>query len=169
MPRVIIYPRARPEPTTSAEQRQLYGARGDEEVAAAASLVADDYASRLLKYIPAEALAFVVFGTSFSSERRGQVAAVAIVAAVGQLLWLRRSAQSLPAADRPTWRYYLLSLIAYVAWVVGTSPKVRSLVGLHQTTAAIILGSVAYLLPSIDPATHSRLDPKPPEPPRVRR
>lgn len=169
MPRVILYDRPALRDAEQRDGSPRYagggkGAPGAEEVRAG-----DDYVQRLVKYIPAEAIGFVIFGTSFPNEKDGHVVAVVVVAAVGQLLWLFRRGQQVPQADRPTARFYVLALIAFAAWALGTSPPVSELVGLDRTTAALILCSVAYLLPWIDPQTHAWLDPKPPEPERLRR
>jgi hypothetical protein len=129
----------------------------------------DGYLERVAKYIPAEALGFVILGTSYPGIEALELATVVAVGAVGQMLWLYRKGDGLAELDKPTPRYYVLSLIAYGAWVLGTCPSVAALVGVDGSLAAIVLTSVAYLLPWIDPKTHAWLDPPPPERPLLRR
>ena len=82
------------------------GAAGPDAVA---TRPGDDFASKLVKYIPAEALAFVALISSFSGITEAQVVTIIAVGFVGQMLWLRRQGAKLPPADHPTWRQYILS------------------------------------------------------------
>lgn len=166
MPRTIIYDR--PRSSLPPQARPTYGERvaGTEQDGDVRP--GDPYLTRLAKYIPAETLAFMVFSTSFSQETRGQTIAVVLIGAVGQLLWLYNRGQAISdPEDRPTWRYYMFSLIAYSAWIIGTCPQVSHYAGIPRTTAAIILGGVAYLLPLADPETHAWIDHR--EPPLITR
>jgi hypothetical protein len=117
-----------------------------------------------MKYIPAEALALVALISSIEGIRDGQVVAVVIVGGVGQLLWLMRQGKKIAPVDRPSLRQYGFALIAYLAWVLGTSPTVCDVLGVDRTTGTIAMASTAYLLPLIDDSAHDWLDPKPQEP-----
>jgi hypothetical protein len=166
VPRTIVYDR--PIRIAEAEQtlRREFGDAGPIGATrpdAVATRPGDDFASKLVKYIPAEALAFVALISSFSDITEPQVITIVAVGLAGQMLWLRRQGAKLPPADRPTWRQYILSAIAYAAWVLGTSPAVSAVFGVDRTTATITMASVAYLLPLIDDPTHEWLDPKPAE------
>ena len=107
---------------------------------------------------------FVALISSMEGIADEQVIAVVVIAGIGQLLWLSHSAAKLPIADRPTVRQYSLAVVAYAAWVLGTSPEVAQILGIDRTTATIAMASVAYLLPLVDPKTHAWLDPDPEEP-----
>lgn len=170
MARTIVYDRPRQPDEREASVPAVYAQRGDATTSEDEdTLRGDTYAERLLKYIPAETIAFVVFGSSFSDITDAQLVAVLIIAAVGQLGWIYREGQKLRPVDRPAPRQYVFAFIAFCAWTLGTASGVREMLGVDDTTAAIVLGGAAYLLPMVDPAAHEKWDPKAPEQPRVRR
>ncbi len=167
MPRTIVYDR----PISVAEGQEaphraysesLVGRAGEGEDVV--TRPGDDFSSKLIKYMPAEALALVALISSIEGIKDGQVLAVVIVGGLGQLLWLRQQGAKLDPADRPTARQFGFALVAYCAWVLGTSPTVCAVLGIDRTTGTIAMASVAYLLPLIDDSAHAWLDPKPPEP-----
>jgi hypothetical protein len=114
--------------------------------------------------IPGEALALIALITAGSGMGDGQVIALVTVGAVGQMLWLQQRGAQLDGPDRPTARFFVFALIAYLAWVLVTCPADRELAGVDETTAAIVMASVAYLLPLVDPIAHERLDSSEEEP-----
>jgi hypothetical protein len=167
VPRTIIYDRPIHANEATGAPAEVYSGgvgrrpRDDERIVARPG---DDFASKLMKYIPAEALALVALISSIRGIADAQVLAVVIVGGVGQMLWLMRQGKKLALADHPSWRQYSFALIAYVAWVLGTSPTVCGVLGVSPTTGTIAMASVAYLLPLIDDSAHDWLDPKPSEP-----
>lgn len=159
MARTIVYERRIPIEVLDDSDRRAYGAfraaAGQDDVAIREG---DGFAERLLKYIPGEALALIALITAGSSMSDGQVIALVAVGAIGQILWLQQRGAQLDGPDRPSARFFVFALVAYLAWVLGTCPTVRELVDVDQTTAAIVMASVAYLLPLVDPIAHERLD-----------
>ncbi len=167
MPRTILYARpAQPgdhAAPSGAYYAQRAGAPAQDDLG---DVPGDDFATRLAKYIPAEALALVALITSIEGITDEQMIAIVVVAAIGQLL--NQLGERLSAADRPAVRQYVFALIAYAAWVLGTTPPVSDMLGVDRTTATIVMASTAYLLPLLDPPTHKWLDPQP-SAPRLRR
>ena len=169
MPRTILYSRTLPLAEAPEAINPRYsglpiGDASDEMI----EREGDDFAGKLVKYIPGEALALVALISSIAGITEKQILAIVAVGGVGQLLWLHRAAGDLAAADRPSWRQYIFALVAYLGWILGTTPAVCSVVGVARTTGAICMASVAYLLPLIDDAAHRRLDPNT-EPPALLR
>lgn len=169
MPRTIVYARAirpgeTPEETNPRYSSRAIGASNGDTVVREG----DDFAAKLVKYIPGEALALVALISSINGISDQQVVAIAVVGGVGQLLWLYREGSKLATRDRPSLRQYGFASIAYFAWVVGTSPLVCSVLGMAHTTGTITMASVAYLLPLVDDAAHARFDPETEEPALMR-
>jgi hypothetical protein len=165
MPRTIVY--ARPMQITDASEKGNPRYSGGGAVAPledAAVTEGDDFAAKLVKYIPGEALALVALISSLAGISQIQVVSIVVVGGIGQLLWLHREGAKLLTVDRPSQRQYVFALVAYVAWVFGTSPTVCSVLGIAHTTGTITMASVAYLLPLVDDVAHARLDPKVEEP-----
>lgn len=170
MPRSIVYPAPAPRPRADERDRPYAGGTGAADAGQSTEMSpGDGFAQRLLKYIPAETLAFVVFLTAMSDLKDAHVVAVVVVGLVGQVLILRSQTAKMAAPDRPTLRFFIFAVVAYLAWVVGTSPRFAHIVHLDRTTATLIMACVAYLLPLIDPKTHEIFDPKPPEPAHIMR
>lgn len=155
MPRTIAY--KVPPRTTPVDDVPVYGSaspRGESDELAEP----DQFQARLIKYIPGETLAFVVPVAAFANDRDGLVALVAIAGAIGQLLLLKKSGGRAQLNARPTPRFFLFALIAYIAWAFGTSAEIRNLIGMDTTTGAVIMATAAYLLPLIDPFAHAKFD-----------
>jgi hypothetical protein len=162
LPRTIIY--SRPvggEQPRNEEGRVYAGTTSPEDTEEVTSTAGDGLSTRLTKYIPGETLAFVLPFCSVDGVKDGHVVAAVAVGALGQVLWLHHQGSQLAPTDRPTFRFYFLALVAYAAWVLGTVPHVHELCHIDQTTAALVLLAVAYLLPLIDPKTHEIFDPTP--------
>ena len=102
----------------------------------------------------------MIFGTALPDESDLQLAAGVLVGARGQLLWLGLKAKDpeVDERDRPGWHFFVLAVIAYFAWVIGTCAPVAEALKIDPTTAVIVVASVAYLLPLLDPTLHRALN-----------
>jgi len=111
----------------------------------------DGFDEKLLKYIPAETIAFLVpAAAALGTTRSGWLIAVLGVGAVGSLGWLWYNAQSLPPEKQPRLHSYLLAFLAFCLWAVGTAPNVASLVGVDEAVASVLLGIAVFLIPLLD-------------------
>jgi hypothetical protein len=110
----------------------------------------DGYVDRLLKYVPAEILAFFIpAAAAAKADRRlsWTVFAVGLVATIG---YLRYHAEALPAPQRPPLHFYALAAVAFVFWAMGSSEAVRELLKVSATTTEVLLGIAVLMLPLAD-------------------
>ena len=113
--------------------------RGEEQVDAAP---ADQYGERLLKYVPAEAVALFVAVTPLADSRAIWWTAL-IVGGVIVVF-------TVPDLKAMTWWTIPLSLIAFVAWTFGTTQIDETLFGISPTWSALTLTFSAFLIPLVD-------------------
>jgi hypothetical protein len=132
MPRTIVYPHPPIRNFAS-------GALSDQP---------DRYGDKLVKYIPAEALAFYLpMYTLMKDQGPGSRYAAFIVAVLGVPLYLfTRSDRSSP----PNWYYYVISVLAFVAWAIGTSTLGQDLFALSEVSSKFVTGCAVFLLPAVD-------------------
>ena len=111
---------------------------------------ADDYASKLVKYIPGEVLAFFLPATALAAADTGlQWAALAIgLVATAGYLYVYNRRNNLPA-PRPL--YVALSGLAFLAWAFGTSAPTRGLIGLPDIYAQFVLLVAVLGIPMFEP------------------
>jgi hypothetical protein len=111
----------------------------------------DQLPEKLVKYIPGETLAFFVpVAAALGSDRKGWLVAVTIVAAIGTVAYLWNSASSTPATERPLPHFYVLAVIAFAAWAIGTSPNIADLISVDDVVAGVILALAVFLVPLAD-------------------
>jgi hypothetical protein len=130
MARTIIYP-ARPGGTLQAEGNPP-----------------DPYADKIVKYVPAEVLSFFLPAVTLANGRRTYLITCLVVGAIGTLvyLWLRKTSPS------PRWYFYILGMISFVAWAVGTSAPTADLIGIAPDAGTFWLAVAVFLIPGIDEA-----------------
>ena len=91
----------------------------------------DDLSTKLVKYVPAETLAFFVPAAGRLGTSRSALLFAAVAAgAIGTVGWLWYKGSSLPAEKRPLPHYYVLSVIAFLIWALVTAPNLAVLVHL---------------------------------------
>jgi hypothetical protein len=119
--------------------------------AGGAGPTSDGLPEALVKYVPAETLAFFVpVSAAIGTGQEAGLIAVMIVAALGSLLYLWVQAPKPPAA--PKFYFYLLAELALACWMLGTSGAVQDLVGVGQTAGGVVLLSGTFLIPLADRA-----------------
>jgi peptidoglycan/LPS O-acetylase OafA/YrhL len=111
----------------------------------------DRYFDKLLKYVPAEAIAFYLPFYEFSKDPESDewqwiVFAAAILGGFVYLL-LRVDKEK-----KPRRFYYVIALLALLAWTIGTSTVGADLFGLSDKGSKIIVGIAAFALPGVDEA-----------------
>ena len=142
MPRGLVY----------SGRTQADGAPAPERVQPAAPQPdADGYKEKLVKYVPAEVIAFFTPITAFIGAGEDGLLIVALVAGVvGTVAYIYRQNQKIPAEKQaPVWSY-LLAIWAFLAWGLATSPVTADVLGLSLKGAGIILGISAFLVPALD-------------------
>lgn len=115
----------------------------------------DDYQSKLIKYIPGEALAFYA---PLAPGATGKVATIAItlLGVIGTVLYLRQSARRLKEAEKPLRHYYFLSAASFLVWALSINDNFSTLLGIPAQAKILILPCTVFLLPLIDDELTSR-------------
>ena|SRR5258708_6107408 len=109
----------------------------------------DDYAGKLVKFVPAEVLAFFAPMAAAVQGRNGLLIAATVIAFLSTPAYLWYASQKLPPQQKPLVHFYPLSAIAFLAWALGTS-KIGSLVGLDSISTSFVLGCSIFLIPLAD-------------------
>jgi hypothetical protein len=114
---------------------------------------ADGFPEKLVKYVPAEVLAFYVPAVALTDVRADRTALLLATAAglAGTVIYLILTARSEPNPRRrpPVW-FYVLAGIAFVGWAVGTVPEVANITGLSAGVVSLILPICVFLIPAVD-------------------
>jgi hypothetical protein len=148
MPRVVIYPSAAPTPEQGgAIHFGGPGGAGQAEVSAVAAT--DKYADKLVKFVPAEVVAFFAPIASLVRDRPALLVTAGLVGLAATPAYLVVAARQLPRGQRPPLHYYVLSSIAFIAWALGTS-GLGALAGLDATASGFTLGVTVLLIPLAD-------------------
>ena len=114
------------------------------------ALPADDYLAKLVKYVPAEVIAFFTPIAAFVGADKGPLVAITVAAAVGTIFWTYVAARSVPPAQRPRWYSYVLALVAFGVWAITISTGLRDLIGLSEVWSGVVLGVTVLFVPGID-------------------
>jgi hypothetical protein len=121
----------------------------------------DGYLERLVKYVPAEVTAVFAPLAAAADSVKGDdwiLSAVIVAGFIATPLYLFGRSRSLPKLKRPKWFFYVLATVAFGFWALGVSGSTRDLVEIDDTTAEVLLGLAALLLPGIDMALEAVFD-----------
>lgn len=112
---------------------------------------ADSYSERLVKFVPAEVLAFFVPAAANWADDDTALAVICIVGLIATplYLWLRARDLDEKRQGHLAW-YFTLSTVAFAAWALGTSAASSELLGLSPRTGTLILTLAAFLIPLLD-------------------
>ncbi len=134
MPRTIVYPQS---PAAAA------AAAGGPP-----PLPPDEFGDKLVKYLPAEVVAFYVpiYALIPTAEdwARWLILAVAALGTLGHLL-LRAD-----PANPPRRYFFVLAVVAFLGWAIGTSTVGSDLLGMEEWLSKIVLLLVVFAVPLID-------------------
>ena len=107
----------------------------------------DAFPDKLLKYVPAEVIAF--YAPLYSSLTGGTAKALVFAASVLGLLlylWLRA-----PVHQPPRAYFYVLAIVSFVGWALGTSPVGVAMLGITDPDISkVALPIVVFLVTAID-------------------
>ena len=110
----------------------------------------DSFPERLVKYVPAETLAFFVpIAALLGDDHRPWLIAALAVGVLGTVGYLLQTAPADPD-ERPRPHYYVLACLAFLSWAIGTTPAVAALIHIDQTGAAFVLAVAVFLTPLAD-------------------
>jgi predicted membrane channel-forming protein YqfA (hemolysin III family) len=110
----------------------------------------DSFPERLVKYVPAETLAFFVpVAALLGGDHQAWLIVALVVGVFGTFGYLLQMTPK-EADDRPRPHYYVLACLAFLSWAIGTTPAVADLIHLDQTGAAFVLAVAVFLIPLAD-------------------
>jgi len=102
----------------------------------------DTFPTKLVKYVPAETLAFVIPATAFATTNVRR-SVVLVVALIGTPLYLAR------AARLPLW-FFILAELSLLAWIAGTTDFAVELLGIAPEVGKFVLFAAVFLIPIVD-------------------
>jgi len=102
----------------------------------------DTFPTKLVKYVPAETLAFVIPATAFATTNIRR-SVVLVVALIGTPLYLAR------AARLPLW-FFILAELSLLAWIAGTTDFAVELLGIAPEVGKFVLFVAVFLIPAVD-------------------
>lgn len=111
---------------------------------------ADGYLDRLIKYVPAEVVAFYAPTAATAGTNRGLLLAVvaAGVVATPGYLWFQSRRQ--PADERPFPHFFVIATLAFLVWALATSAELASTIGLDARTVMVSLAITILIVPALD-------------------
>ena len=122
-----------------------------ESVAEQPAVAGDGLPEKLVKYVPAETLAFFVpLAAAAGTDREGFLIALLVIGVIGTVAYLWYAARALPAGQRPLIHFYVLAPLAFLCWAIATAPNVAELIGIDSLIAAAILTGAVFLIPITD-------------------
>lgn len=135
-----------PSPQTSGLR-----AKGTSQKEASTTEDGDGLSEKLVKYVPAETLAFFIpAAAAIDAARPGLLIAALIISALGTVGYLWLSSRSLPKNKQPLLHFYFLAIVAFACWALATGPNVAALVNVDDVVGGLILGAAVFLIPLAD-------------------
>jgi hypothetical protein len=106
----------------------------------------DNFPEKLVKYVPAEAIAFYAGATAAIGDKRAGIIALLAAGVAGTLIYdLARGTR-----QNTRWYFYVLACVAFVSWALGSSAATDKALSIDEVTGSIILGVTVFLVPGID-------------------
>lgn len=122
----------------------------------------DGLPERLVKYVPAETLAFFVpLAAGIGDKRDGLLLTVVGAGLAGTVGYLWTAGQRAKPDERPRAHFYPLAGVSFLCWALGTSPNVAALVRLDPVESAVALGLAVFLVPLLDDVLNRWPRPRP--------
>jgi hypothetical protein len=145
VPRGFVYGRA--EGTRSISDRRAKGALRSQARSDGEGVPADNYGERLLKYVPAEVLAFFLAAAGkWGSDNTFLIVALVVAVVLTPVVLYATSPSGL------RWYAFVLAIIAFGVWAIGTSTDTDRLLGISSDQAPFVLTVGAFVIPTVDKA-----------------
>jgi hypothetical protein len=111
----------------------------------------EDYADKLVKYIPGEAIAFYTpLALLVKDSGIGAQLALILVGAVGVILYTGYHARRQKSKGRVLVHFYVFSVIAFLLWSSNTTPTFAAAIHFDQVPRTIALAAATFLFPALD-------------------
>lgn len=155
MSRTVIYRSAATAPTTESARAESTqpGIPGTAPVQATVTASpappVDDYKDKLVKFVPAEVVAFFAPIASLVRERPALLIFSALLGLIATPAYLWVTAKKLDPGLRPPLHNYVLSTVAFGVWALATS-DLGAMVHMDPVVSAFTLGATVFLVPLID-------------------
>lgn len=111
------------------------------------SALPDEWGDKIVKYIPAEVLAFYIPAWALVETQSLGSWFVFFVGLFGTIAYLLVRADR---ANPPRWYFYALAAAAFIAWVIGTTTSGAVLFHLPEWSAEVTVLGAVFLIPLID-------------------
>jgi hypothetical protein len=123
---------------------------------AAAGIEKDGYQSKIAKFVPAEVLAaFIPWVATLDPAKPDDQSVLRFAVVAGIIatpIVLAWSARNEPKSKRSEPHFYILAIVAFVTWAIGSQEGVQTWLGVDPRIAGISLGLFVLIVPAIDAA-----------------
>lgn len=109
---------------------------------------ADTYTEKLVKYVPAEIIAFYVPAYALIGKTATGAAVTLAVGAIATFVYLQWQVRREP--KKQPWTFYVLAVLAFFGWALGISTVGTVLFGLTAEVSAFILLVLVLAIPALD-------------------
>ena len=110
----------------------------------------DGYVDKLIKYVPAEVVAFFAPTAAMAGTDHRVLFGALIAGTVATPIYLWYQSRGLPAASKPVPPFFLIATIAFLVWALATSPEMATTVHLDARAVALVLGITILFVPVLD-------------------
>jgi hypothetical protein len=107
----------------------------------------DGLPEKLIKYVPAETLAFFLPAVALAKATPNLLWAALVIGAVGTVAYLY-SVRS--QTNPPRVYFYVLAFISFLVWALATNAPIQTLIGVSADVAGFILLVAVFLIPVVD-------------------
>jgi hypothetical protein len=109
----------------------------------------DDYEEKLVKFVPAEVLSGFLVLTTAAGDYRALIIGAFVAGLIATPAYLFLASRGQPSqTKRP--HSYVLAIVAFAAWAIGTNADVANLFTIDQRVGYWILAATVFLIPAID-------------------
>lgn len=110
----------------------------------------DNYADKLVKYVPAEVLAFALPAAAVNAGNDTWLKAIIGIGVATTPLYHFAASRTAPPQLKPKPAFYALSAVAFVPWILGASLAVAQMTGWGQGAVTTILLLSLLIIPLLD-------------------
>jgi hypothetical protein len=111
---------------------------------------ADGYVDKLIKYVPAEVVAFFAPAAAIAAGSRGALLGIAAAGVIATPGYLWYQSRKLPVDRKPLPHFFVIATIAFLVWAAATSPALASTAHLETQTVTLLLMVTILFVPLVD-------------------